>query len=296
MSGRTIEYAVPPEADGKRIRAVLQAGLGLSAGLVTRLKHRPGSVRVNGASAKTIDILHAGDVLAVDVGDVKPGAFAPGGPRPDVVWEDADIIVINKPAGMAVHGRSERGEPTVGSMVAAYLGTNAPFHPVNRLDRGTTGLMCAAKTGYMHERLRKILHTDEFRREYLAICVGVPEDRAGTIDAPIARLGEEKRFCVDECGAPSLTRYEVLLTWDGLSLVRLQPETGRTHQIRVHMSSIGCPLLGDRLYGRACREIDRPALHSSALRLVHPLTREIIALAAPLPEDMLALLPSGFEL
>lgn len=296
MSGRTIEYAVPPEADGKRIRAVLQAGLGLSAGLVTRLKHRPGSVRVNGASAKTIDILHAGDVLAVDVGDVKPGAFAPGGPRPDVVWEDDDVIIINKPAGMAVHGRSERGEPTVGSMVAAYLGTNAPFHPVNRLDRGTTGLMCAAKTGYMHERLRKILHTDEFRREYLAICVGVPEPRAGTVDAPIARLGEEKRFCVDECGAPSVTHYEVLIAWDGLSLVRLRPETGRTHQIRVHMSHIGCPLLGDRLYGRACREIDRPALHSSALRLVHPLTRETIAVSAPLPEDMRALLPGGFEL
>ena len=182
MSGRTIEYAVPPEGEGKRVRSVLQGQLGLSAGLVTRLKHRPDSVRINGAPARTIDILHAGDVLAVDVGDAKPGAFSPGGPRPDVVWEDDDILIINKPAGMAVHGRSDKGEPTVGSLVAAYLGTAAPFHPVNRLDRGTTGVMCAAKTGYMHDRLRRLLHTEGLRREYLAITVGAPEPASGVIE------------------------------------------------------------------------------------------------------------------
>ena len=291
MSSRTLEYTVPPEKDGARVRSVLQGALGLSVGLVTRLKHRPGAVRVNGIPARTIDIVRALDVIEVDVGDAKPGAFAPAGPTLDVAWEDEDLIIINKPAGMAVHGRSDRHEPTVGAMVAAYLGTNAPFHPVNRLDRGTTGLMCAAKNGYMHERLRRILHTDEFRREYLAICVGVPKQAEGVIDVPIARVGEEKRFGVDPQGAPSLTRYETLLTWNGFSLVRAMPETGRTHQIRVHMASIGCPLLGDRLYGRACMELDRPALHSSALRLIHPLTREIVELNCALPEDMAALLP-----
>ena len=293
MSGRTLEYTVPPEGEGKRVRAVLQGALGLSAGLVTRLKHRPGSVRINGAGARTIDLLHAGDRLSVDVGDAKESAFVPAGPRLDVAWEDEDIIIINKPAGMATHGRSDRREPTVGAMVAAYLGTSAPFHPVNRLDRGTTGLMCAAKTGYMHERLRRILHTDAFRREYLAICTGVPPEAEGKIDAPIARYNEEKRFCVREDGAPSLTRYKVLLTWEGRSLLRVRPETGRTHQIRVHMASIGCPLLGDRLYGRLSRELDRPALHSAALTLIHPLTGEMVSVRAPLPEDMRALLPEG---
>ena len=293
MSGRTLEYTVPPEGEGKRVRAVLQGALGLSAGLVTRLKHRPGSVRINGAGARTIDLLHAGDRLSVDVGDAKESAFVPAGPRLDVAWEDEDIIIINKPAGMATHGRSDRREPTVGAMVAAYLGTSAPFHPVNRLDRGTTGLMCAAKTGYMHERLRRILHTDAFRREYLAICTGVPPEAEWEIDAPIARYNEEKRFCVREDGAPSLTRYKVLLTWEGRSLLRVRPETGRTHQIRVHMASIGCPLLGDRLYGRLSRELDRPALHSAALTLIHPLTGEMVSVRAPLPEDMRALLPEG---
>lgn len=293
MSGRTLEYTVPPEGEGKRVRAVLQGALGLSAGLVTRLKHRPGSVRINGDGARTIDLLHAGDRLSVDVGDAKESAFVPAGPRLDVAWEDEDIIIINKPAGMATHGRSDRREPTVGAMVAAYLGTSAPFHPVNRLDRGTTGLMCAAKTGYMHERLRRILHTDAFRREYLAICTGVPPEAEGEIDAPIARYNEEKRFCVREDGAPSLTRYKVLLTWEGRSLLRVRPETGRTHQIRVHMASIGCPLLGDRLYGRLSRELDRPALHSAALTLIHPLTGEMVSVRAPLPGDMRALLPEG---
>ncbi len=293
MSGRTLEYTVPPEGEGKRVRAVLQGALGLSAGLVTRLKHRPGSVRINGCGARTIDLLHAGDRLSVDVGDAKESAFVPAGPRLDVAWEDEDIIIINKPAGMATHGRSDRREPTVGAMVAAYLGTSAPFHPVNRLDRGTTGLMCAAKTGYMHERLRRILHTDAFRREYLAICTGVPPEAEGEIDAPIARYNEEKRFCVREDGAPSLTRYKVLLTWEGRSLLRVRPETGRTHQIRVHMASIGCPLLGDRLYGRLSRELDRPALHSAALTLIHPLTGETVSVRAPLPGDMRALLPEG---
>lgn len=293
MSGRTLEYTVPPEGEGKRVRAVLQGALGLSAGLVTRLKHRPGSVRINGDGARTIDLLHAGDRLSVDVGDAKESAFVPAGPRLDVAWEDEDIIIINKPAGMATHGRSDRREPTVGAMVAAYLGTSAPFHPVNRLDRGTTGLMCAAKTGYMHERLRRILHTDAFRREYLAICTGVPPEAEGEIDAPIARYNEEKRFCVREDGAPSLTRYKVLLTWEGRSLLRVRPETGRTHQIRVHMASIGCPLLGDRLYGRLSRELDRPALHSAALTLIHPLTGEMVSVRAPLPGDMRTLLPEG---
>lgn len=295
MSSRTLSFTVPPEGEGKRARAVMQSRLGLSAGLVTRLKHRPGSVRVNGVPARTIDLLHAGDRLEVDVGDAGESAFAPGGAALDVLWEDEDIIILNKPAGVAVHGRSDRREPTVGAMVAAYLGTAAPFHPVNRLDRGTTGVMCAAKTGWMHDRLRRILHTDAFRRNYLAICVGAPPERAGAVDLPIARFGEEKRFCVSPDGAPSLTRYELLAASGGLSLLRCRPETGRTHQIRVHMSALGCPLLGDRLYGRPSGLIGRPALHSASLELLHPLTGERVRAAAPLPEDMAALFPDGWE-
>ena len=287
---RRLEFEIPAELDGRKIRSVLQARLGLSAGLVTRLKHREGAVLLNGRPAKTLDTVHAGDRLSVEVGDAGGSAFAPVPARLSILWEDEDILILDKPADMAVHGRSDKGEPTVGSAVAAYLGTAAPFHPVNRLDRGTTGVMCAAKTGYMHERLRRLLHTEGLRREYLAITQGVPEPRSGVIDLPIGRRGEEKRFCVREDGAASLTRYETLAEGDGLALLRLRPETGRTHQIRVHLSHIGCPILGDRLYGRVSAEIARPALHSSRLTLVHPLTGVTVEAAAPLPEDMRAVL------
>ena len=287
---RRLEFEIPAELDGRKIRSVLQTRLGLSAGLVTRLKHREGAVLLNGRPAKTLDTVRAGDRLSVEVGDTGGSAFAPSDTRLAVLWEDEDILMIDKPADMAVHGRSERGEATVGSAVAAYLGTAAPFHPVNRLDRGTTGVMCAAKTGYMHERLRRLLHTEALRREYLAITVGVPEPRAGVIDLPIGRRGEEKRFCVRGDGARSVTRCETIAESDGLALLRLRPETGRTHQIRVHLSHIGCPILGDRLYGRVSAEIARPALHSARLTLVHPLTGETVTAEAPLPEDIRAVL------
>ena len=126
---RRLDYTVPPELSGRRIRSILQNQLGLSAGLVTRLRHRENAVLLNGRPARTLDPVRAGDRLSVEVGDEKKGAFAPGGPRLEVLWEDEDILIINKPADMAVHGRSEHGEPTVGSAVAAYLGTAAPFHP-----------------------------------------------------------------------------------------------------------------------------------------------------------------------
>ena len=120
--------------------------------------------------------------------------------------------------------------------------------------------------------------------------MGAPEPASGVIDLPIGRRGEEKRFCVRPDGAPSVTAYETLAAGDGLALLRLRPETGRTHQIRVHLSAIGCPILGDRLYGRASAEIARPALHSARLTLTHPLTGETVEAAAPLPEDMRAVL------
>lgn len=282
---RTLTHTVTPEEAGRRVRSILQGPLGLSAGLVTRLKHREGTVRINGAPARTIDPVRPGDVLTVDVGDTGAGRFAPMAAPLRVLWEDADLLLIDKPAGMATHGRAGRGEATVGNAVAAYLGTDAPFHPVNRLDRGTSGVLCAAKSGYAHNRLRLALHTADFRRTYLALAVGTVSPAAGVIDLPVGRAAE-KKFGVRPDGAPSVTRYETLAAAGGLTLLRVCPETGRTHQIRVHFAAIGYPLLGDRLYGRASEELDRPALHSAALSLCHPVTGERLAVRAPLPADM----------
>lgn len=286
MSRRTLTHTVTAEQAGRRVRSLLQRELGLSGGRVAGLKRRDGAILLNGRPARTVDPVREGDVLTVEVGDSRDGGrFAPIPCALDIRYEDDDLLILNKPGDMAAYGRAGRGEATVANALAAYLGTEAPFHPVNRLDRGTTGLMCVAKTGYIHDRLRRLLHGAAFCRDYLALAVGTVCPPAGTIDLPIARVGD-KKFGVRPEGAPALTRYETIGTGGGLTLLRVRPETGRTHQIRVHFAAAGYPLFGDWLYGRASAEIPRPALHSGALRLVHPVTGKEIAVSAPLPADM----------
>ena len=205
------------------------------------------------------------------------------------MWEDGHLLVVNKPAGMTAHASNFLPDtPTVAGALAWSRGTNFVFHSVNRLDKGTTGLMVVAKSGYVHDLLRRSLHTPRFLREYLAICVGCPEPQAGTIDAPIGR-DESSAIArmVRPDGQRAVSHYEILAKGNGLSLVKLLPETGRTHQLRVHMASIGHPLAGDWLYGTEDPDlISRPALHSYALTLTHPVTGEVLHLTAPLPPDM----------
>ena len=180
---------------------------------------------------------------------------------------------------------------TVAGAVAHYLHSDQ-YHGVNRLDRGTTGVMVVAKTGYIHARCMALLHSGDFYREYRGICLGTPEPPVGRIDLPIDRENASllKRR-IDPNGAPAHTEYEVLASKNQLSLLRLIPQTGRTHQLRLHMAAIGYPLAGDWLYGTEDKSlIARPALHSYAVHLRHPVTGEVLDVAAPMPEDMLRLL------
>lgn len=287
----TISYTVPPERDGISVRHILRSQLHFSAHAVSRLTRAENGILVNGAHARTVDILHAGDVLTVETGDHRPPkrAVAPGDWPLPVVWEDGHLLVVNKPAGMTAHASNFLPDtPTVAGALAWTRGTDFLFHPVNRLDKGTTGLMVVAKSGYVHNLLRRMLHTPDFRREYRGICLGCPEPERGMIDAPIGRDETSTvRRRVRPDGAPAVSRYEVLERRSGLSLVKLLPETGRTHQLRLHMAFIGCPLAGDWLYGTEDPSlISRPALHSWGLRLIHPVTGEILQLHAELPEDM----------
>ena len=201
---------------------------------------------------------------------------------------------MNKPAGMTAHASNFLPDtPTVAGALAWQRGADFVFHPVNRLDKGTTGLMVVAKSGYIHDRLRYALHTERFCREYRAVCIGCPDPKSGTIDAPIGRdPNSVVGRCVRPDGVRAVTHYEVLGRSNGLSLLRLRPETGRTHQLRVHMASIGCPLAGDWLYGEEDPDlIPRPALHAYALDLDHPVTGEHLSLTAPIPADMARLAP-----
>lgn len=286
-----ITRVIAPEEDGATVRHILRAKLHFSSHAISRLTRVENGILVNGRHARTTFLLHAGDILQVDSGDhrVPKVEVVPGNWPLPVVYEDGHLLVVNKPAGMTAHASNFLPDtPTVAGALAWERGTDFVFHSVNRLDKGTTGLMVVAKSGYIHDRLRRALHSRHFYREYRAVCVGCPDPLRGTIDAPIGR--DEASVIartVRPDGQEAVSHYEVLSQKEGLSLLRLIPETGRTHQLRVHMAHIDCPLAGDWLYGTEDKDlIPRPALHSCALTLTHPVTGEELHLTAPLPEDM----------
>lgn len=290
-----VSYTVPPEDNGATVRHILRARLHFSAHAISRLVRVPDGILVNGQPVHTPFVLQTGDRLDVQTADHRPpSAVITPGPWPlPVLWEDEHMLVVNKPAGMTAHASNFLPDtPTVAGALAWTRGAEFIFHPVSRLDKGTTGLMVIAKSGYIHDLLRRSLHTPDFRREYRAVCVGRPVPDKGTIDAPIGRdMRSAVARMVRPDGSPAVSHYQVLKTQGAFSLLRLRPETGRTHQLRVHMASIGCPLVGDWLYGvENLTLISRPALHSAALALVHPVTRELISVSAPIPDDMQRLL------
>jgi 23S rRNA pseudouridine1911/1915/1917 synthase len=295
LEGRFLTLAVTPEQEGRTVDVLLRRALFLSGTLIKRAKSLPEGITLDGLSAPANLRVKAGQVLSVFIGDTDAGGVPPVRGPLDIVYEDEDLILLNKQPGAAVHpGPGHHGD-TLGNFLAFYYrqqGLTAGIHPVNRLDRGTSGLMAAAKHAYAQERLRSQLHTGDFQRTYLAVCRGVPAPFSGVLDAPIARAeGSALRREVREDGRSARTAYEVLKVHGGRALVRLVPETGRTHQIRVHMAYLGCPLVGDFLYGAEERElISRPALHSHTLSLIHPVTGERLSRSVPLPEDMAALL------
>ena len=287
----TISKLIHEAEDGSTVRHILKAKLHFSSHSISRLTRTPTGILVNGQHARTVDVLHTGDILTVETGDHRPPRIeaTPGNWPLPIVWEDGHLMVVNKPAGMTAHASNFVPDtPTVAGALAYQRGSDFIFHPVSRLDKGTTGLMVIAKSGYIHDLLRRTLHSERFRREYRAVCIGCPFPSQGTIDAPIGRDETSTvRRRVRPDGSPAVSHYEVLSTQNNFSLLKLVPETGRTHQLRVHMASIGHPLAGDWLYGTEDLDlITRPALHSCALTLVHPVTEEVLNLEAPLPEDM----------
>lgn len=288
---RTLSITISADMAGRKVKSILRREMRMADGHIARVKLRETGIMLNGSRCRTVDTVREGDILRVEVGDEPAETGIKAIARPlDVLYEDDDCIVIDKATGMACHGEGADGGCTVAAALAHRWGTDKAFHPVSRLDKGTSGIMCAAKSGYAHTLFRSALHTDDYRREYLLVCSPPPTESKGQIALPIARESEgSTRRCVSPNGSPALTEYEVLAVEDGLALVRARLHTGRTHQIRVHFAAIGSPLVGDWLYGEASDSISRPALHSAYLSMLQPVTGERIVLSSPLPEDIASL-------
>ena len=297
---RTLTYEIEPEAAGLTVGQYLEE-LGCSRNVISRLKTSPAGLCVDGTEVFSSYRLTAGETLTICLPEEEtPQAFAPEPMDLNFVYEDEDLLVVNKASGVPVHPSPGHYTGTLANGMAWYfLQKGEPFvyRAVNRLDRDTTGLLILARNQLSASILSSMGEKRLIRREYLAIAKGkVPEE--GIIDAPIARKeGSILERIVSPGGETARTRYRTLLYRPSLdlSLVSLRLETGRTHQIRVHMAHIGHPLPGDFLYCPDFSVIRRQALHSHALTFPHPITKKELHFEAPLPDDMQFIL-SGVSL
>lgn len=260
-----------------------------------------GAVSVDGRIVRKNYRLTAGESICVVLPEPVQSIPQPQNIPLDVVFEDDDLIVVNKPRGMVVHPAP--GHPD-GTLVNALLfhcggslsGIGGVLRPgiVHRIDMDTSGLILAAKNDFAHQRLSAQLSGHSLARTYEAVVYGRMRDDAGTVDAPIGRCPtDRKRMAVTEKNArAAITHYEVITRYEGFTHIRCMLETGRTHQIRVHMEHIGHPLLGDLVYGRKCpaKGLSGQCLHACALRFVHPRSGQEIMLSAPLPDEFRAVL------
>ena len=265
----------------------------MSSSHISRLKRREGGILKNGAPCYVTAKLIEGDAVSALISDPPETKRLSPEPYPlKIVYEDEWLCVVDKPAGLTVHPERSGMGGSVENALSAHFDGDEFVHTVSRLDRGTSGLMTVAKSGYVHERMIRLLHTESFYKEYLGLCKGCPEEAHGFIRLPLAHPeGENFRMEVTENGHECVTEYEVVKRFEDRSLVRLIPHTGRMHQLRAHMAATGHPLVGDWLYGEEMPEISHAALHSHLLRFVHPMTGETVELSSPLPGEIMALMP-----
>lgn len=288
---RTITYQISETDEGLRIEQYLRRR-GYSRQNLTDLKKMNQSILVNGIWYYLTQTLSAGDELMIRIQEDQVSKKIPPADIPlHIVYEDEDILVVNKPAGMPIHPSMNNYHYSLANACAYYYQKqNKPFvfRCTNRLDRDTSGLTVIAKHMVSSSILSSYAYKHEIDREYLAIVRGSVHPSSGTIDAPLSRTpGSVIERVVDfKHGQRAVTHYKVVEEKNGHSLISLHLETGRTHQIRIHMKYLGFPLIGDYLYNPDMELISRQALHSHTLRFTHPITREPMEFTAPLPKDM----------
>jgi 23S rRNA pseudouridine1911/1915/1917 synthase len=277
---------------GCTVGNLLRREKGFSRALLRGLK-RQGQVLINDKPVYLRDKVAAGDILTVrfpqdDITDLSPENIPL-----EILYEDADVLVLNKPTGMLVHPVRFEQHGTLANAVLFYWlrkGVKARFRPVYRIDRDTSGIVLVAGNSYAAQQLARQLATGVLRRRYLAVVEGMPAAR-GTIDLPLAlKPGHTAQWMVDPEGKQAITHFRLVRQLRGAALLFLELATGRTHQIRVHMSNLGWPLVGDDRYGGDTVMLGRQALHAATIDFCHPRTGDLVRICCPLPVDMRSLI------
>lgn len=276
-----------------KIKDLLIDELNFSVRSISKMK-RDKNIYKNGQPSKPTSMAKPGDIIEIEINEEKAG-FEGQDLGIAIVYEDQDLIVADKPPFMVVHPTKSHFDGTLANAITYHIGRigeDCRIRFVNRLDMNTSGLVVIAKNSYAHHKLSLDMGQDRVHKEYLAIVEGIISQDSGTLDFPIYRETEDSiSRVVDPRGQRSITHYRVLQRLDGASLVNLRLETGRTHQIRVHLSHIGHPIMGDDLYGRPDSSlIDRQALHAYKLIFDQPRLGDRIELKSSLPKDMVGLL------
>ena len=289
---RVLEYEIPSEYDGANITTVLKRHFKISTNLIKDLKKYKEGIQVNGEHRRVVDFVAKGDILKITIRDTASENIVPTDIPLDIVYEDEDVLVINKLPNMPTHPSMGNYENSLANGVMYYYkskGEERVFRAVNRLDKDTSGLMAVAKNSYIHARLGEEIQKKELKRKYMCIVCGDVE-RDGTVDAPIRRAdGSVINRIVAPDGQRAVTHYRVIKRYGEYTLLEMKLETGRTHQIRVHMAYIGHPLVGDWLYGTEDHNIaKRQMLHSCYLCFTHPITGQIMEFKDEMAEDMRA--------
>lgn len=288
---RTLTYTIPESSHGFKVSQYLKHR-GYSDRNLTELKKIPDSVLTNGTPAYMNQRLSANDILTVHIRENTSSENILPVPLPlTIIYEDEDLLIVDKPAGMPVHPSSNHNHNTLANALAWYFARQSipfVFRCTNRLDQDTSGLVLVAKHMVSSAVIASMVKRHDIRREYLAIVQGNVTPPSGTVNAPLSRkpgniIEQEVDFIH---GENAVTHYHTLTQKNGYSLVSLILETGRTHQIRVHMKYLGFPLIGDYLYNPDMEQIGRQALHSYRLSFRHPITGEHMEFTAPMPDDM----------
>ncbi len=284
---REIAICVPPSWDGVMAKRFLRGYCGLSYRLMVSLKSQPGGITMDGRLLRVIDPVYGGKTVVLRLPD-DSSAPVPVALPFHVCYEDADLLVADKPPFMPVHPTHDHQRDTLANAVAAYLaakGEACAFRSVYRLDRDTSGLVVVAKNAYAASRLNR-----RVEKTYFAVAQGILCG-SGCIDAPLHRKeGHGIQQEAGGYGVCAVTHWEALGAGTGHTLLRLWLETGRTHQIRVHCASLRHPLAGDDMYGGSREKIGRQALHCGYARLVHPVSGAVLSFFSPLPADIVTLL------